>query len=72
MKFKNVVTSCLTTSVLMAAASAFAQEAPKDPWGFSLSFSYLATSGNSDTQTGGAEFVFKRKPTPRGGITAGP
>jgi putative salt-induced outer membrane protein len=66
MKFRSVLTVCLTASALMAASSAFAQEAPKNPWDFSLSFSYLATSGNSDTQTGGTEFTFKRKPTPWG------
>ena len=35
-------------------------------WDMSLSLSYVATSGNSDTQTGGTDFVFKRKPDPWG------
>lgn len=35
-------------------------------WDMSLSLSYVATTGNSDTQTGGTDFVFKRKPDPWG------
>ena len=66
MKVRSLIIACLAVPALMAASSTFSQQALKSPWDFSLSFSYLATSGNSDTQTGGTDFTFKRKPTPWG------
>jgi putative salt-induced outer membrane protein len=41
-------------------------EAETSPWSGSAGLSYVATSGNSDTSTFGAEFVMKREPTPWG------
>ncbi len=38
----------------------------ESPWESSLGFSFVSTSGNSDTQTIGFEFALKRKPEPWG------
>jgi len=58
---------CLPALILITATcGAYAQEKAEDPWETSLSFSYVATSGNSDTSTLGTGFDFKRIPDPWG------
>jgi putative salt-induced outer membrane protein len=56
--------------VVLAAAAAFADEGgapPAEPlWKGSLGLAYLATSGNSDTQTFGLDFNMTRRPDPWG------
>ena len=55
-----VVASMLLVGVAGRAA------AEDRPWEFSLGLSYLATSGNSDSQTGGLDLSYKRKFDPWG------
>lgn len=52
--------------VLLPAVATLAQEAPADPLTASLGFSWLATSGNSDSSTLGLDFTLKRLPEPWG------
>lgn len=52
-----------TTTAQDAPASA---PPPEPNWKGSLGLSYLATSGNSDTETLGLDFALDRKPTPWG------
>jgi putative salt-induced outer membrane protein len=59
----------LVTALLLAAATAIADEPeqpPTAPWTGSLGLSFVATSGNTDTRTLGFDFQVKRKPTPWG------
>jgi len=52
--------------LLLAVPALAAEEAPKPPWSGSLGLSFLATTGNSDTQSLGLEFGLKRTPDPWG------
>ncbi len=55
---------CFTFPVLAQESE---EEAPPDPlWEGSAGLSYIATSGNTDTQSFGLDFTAKRRPTPWG------
>jgi putative salt-induced outer membrane protein len=55
---------CFTFPVL---AQETEEEAPPEPlWEGSAGLSYVATSGNTDTQSFGLDFTAKRRPTPWG------
>lgn len=59
----------LLLPVILAAAPALADEAESPPeplWKGSLGLAYLATSGNTDTQTFGLDFNMTRRPEPWG------
>lgn len=58
----------VTVSCIAFSSGAFAQAPPPPPkpWSYALAFSYLGTTGNTDTQTFGTEFTFKRLPEPWG------
>jgi len=56
----------LVCSALLAVAIAAPSFAEDKPWSFSLGLSYLATSGNSDSQTGGLDLSYKRSFDPWG------
>ena len=65
---KNVRLIVALTLVLAGVAGMAAAE--DRPWEFSLGLSYLATSGNSESQTGGLDLSYKRRFAPwrpRGG-----
>jgi len=51
---------------LCIAAPSAADEAPAPPWSGSLGLAFLATSGNTDTQTFGLELAAKKAPDPWG------
>lgn len=57
-------------SLMMLGGIALAEEAGEEAaarnWESSVGLSYLATSGNSDTETLGVEFTYQRQPTPWG------
>lgn len=48
------------------AGEAAAEAAPEPPWSGSLGLSYLATGGNSESETFGADFEAARRPEPWG------
>ena len=55
--------------VLLLALPVLADDPPAEdggPWEGSMGFSFVSTSGNSDTQTLGFDFSLKRKPEPWG------
>lgn len=60
--------TALVLLTLLATPALRAQDAtaPENPWEGSLGLSALITSGNSDTQSLGADVAFKRKPMPWG------
>jgi putative salt-induced outer membrane protein YdiY len=54
MRFRTRAGSLVAALVVMAAAPALsAEDAPKSPWSGSAELSYVATDGNTDTQTVG-------------------
>jgi putative salt-induced outer membrane protein len=59
---------CAAFALCLGAASALAQEEEqKEPaWKGSLGLSYVATGGNTDTQTLGLDFKLERRPEPWG------
>jgi putative salt-induced outer membrane protein len=61
--------SIVALSLLAGAAGVAAAE--DRPWEFSLGLSYLATSGNTDTRTGGLDLSYKHKFDPWGLEVAG-
>lgn len=56
----------LIATALAVAPTVDAADAPAKPWKGSLGLSYLSTSGNSSTQSFGAEFGLTRIPDPWG------
>jgi putative salt-induced outer membrane protein len=76
--FRSRLIPAVFASVLLASLPAFAggpgsetapndsQEKPAPLWSTSLSLSYVATSGNTNTRTLGTDWVFARKPSPWG------
>jgi putative salt-induced outer membrane protein len=50
----------------LAAQESSEQEAPEPAWTGNLGLSYLATSGNTDTQSFGLDFKMERRPDPWG------
>ena len=56
----------LTCALLICAAGAVAGHAEDKPREFSLGLSYLATSGNSESTTGGLDLSYKRTFDPWG------
>jgi len=61
----------LVLVIILAAMPLFAQEEedaekPEPTWVGSLGLSFVSTSGNTDTTTGGLEFLLDRKPEPWG------
>jgi putative salt-induced outer membrane protein len=66
-RFRSVL---LLSSLLLPAVIAAAQDSPPPPieamWKRKIGFSYLATAGNSDTQTLGLDLSIERRPVPWG------
>jgi putative salt-induced outer membrane protein len=60
-----------TVAMLMLVGAAGLAAAEDRPWEFSLGLSYLATSGNTDTRTGGLDLSYKHKFDPWGLEVAG-
>lgn len=58
----------VTVSCIVFTSGVFAQAPPPPPkpWSYALALSYLGTTGNTDTQTFGTDFTFKRLPQPWG------
>ncbi len=59
------VTAVLSALVAVSASAQDAEEATS-PWSGNLGLAYVATSGNSDTQTFGIDFKLERLPEPWG------
>ena len=66
---KNVRLIVALTVLLAGAAGVAAAE--DRPWELSLGLSYLATSGNSESQTGGLDLSYKHRFAPWGLEAAG-
>ncbi len=58
----------LITALLLAGPAVAGEDeaTAENPWESSLGFSFVSTSGNSDTQTIGLDFAVTRKPQPWG------
>lgn len=65
-KFWTGVVLVMAAVASPAIADEGTTEAPASPWQGALGFAYLATGGNSDTQTFGLDFKMEREPTPWG------
>ncbi len=69
LRLRDAVLTMTMLLCVLAAVPAMADEdaAPPEPlWKGSLGLAYLATSGNSDTQTFGLDFNMTRRPDPWG------
>ena len=58
--FFVILTAAMTSSIVFAQAEA------QKPWSYTLGLSYIGNSGNTDNQTFGTDFTFKRVPDPWG------
>ena len=58
--------SLCVAAMLLASSLAVPATGEEKPWAFSLGLSYLATSGNSDSQTAGLDLSYKRSFDPWG------
>jgi len=58
--------SALIAALLLVSGFTVTATAEEKPWTFSLGLSYLATSGNSESQTGGLDLSYKHNFDPWG------
>ncbi len=58
--------SFLLVAWLLAAPVLWADDPPPKPWSATFGISYLGTGGNTDNQSFGTDFAFKRLPRPWG------
>lgn len=66
MRRATSLTVALIAVLVAATAGADEDAAPASPWSGNLGLAYVATSGNSDTQTFGLDFKLEREPEPWG------
>jgi len=62
---KKIVFFVILTAA-MASSIVFAQAEAQKPWSYTLGLSYIGNTGNTDNQTFGTDFTFKRIPEPWG------